>query len=73
MSDEIHISIEPDEFKAMIREAVRDVLTEMFGQDASSEPTFSAEIAARLRRYQQRPPVGIPVDEVLKELNITDE
>ncbi len=69
-SRSIQVNMSLDEFKSMIRESVREVFLELVGEDTSSEPNFTVAIADRLRNYQREKPVGIPVDDVVKELGL---
>ncbi len=66
----VQITITLDELKELIQEAVRDALLEILGEDLSSEPKFTPEIAARLTKYQHEKPSRIPVDDVVKELGL---
>ncbi len=72
MSDQssIQTTMSIDELKALIREAVRDTLIEMLGEDMNSEPKFTPDIAERLRSYQQQKPVGLSIDDVVSELGL---
>jgi hypothetical protein len=46
------ITLTPEELKTLVHDAVRDALLEVPGEDLSTEPNFSPEIAERLRRYR---------------------
>ena len=66
----LQTTISLDELKALIHDAVRDVLLEILGDDLDSEPNFAPEIAERLRNYQSQQPEGISIDAVVSELGL---
>ena len=66
----IQTTLSLDELRALIHDAVRDVLQEMLGEDMASEPNFVPEIAERLRKYQKQKPVGLSIDDVVNELGL---
>jgi len=69
-TENLQITIGRDELKALIQEAVRETLIDMFGEDLNSEPNFVPEVTERLRKYQREKPAGIPIDDVVKELGL---
>lgn len=73
MSDkqpDVQVNISLDELKALIQEAVHDALLEILGEDMKSEPSFSPDIAERLKRYKTEKPTRIPIDKAVKELGL---
>ncbi len=57
-----------DELRALIREAVQEVLSELDGEDLD----FAPEFAERLRAYLRERPKGRPLDEVARELGLDE-
>jgi hypothetical protein len=61
-----------EQLQRLIQQSVRNTLLELLDPDLQSEPSFHPEIAARLKRYQQEKPIGIPVEVIIKELGLDD-
>lgn len=64
------ITLTVDELKTLIRDAVRDALLEVLGEDMDTEPRFSPDVAARLQSYRQQEPRTIAAADVAKDLDI---
>jgi hypothetical protein len=57
---------------ALLRPNTRLVPTHQVDHDLSPEPVFKPHIAAILRKDLQEKPLGIPIEEAMRELGLDD-